>query len=195
VPERTGRAELREQASRFLAFASPCATPAEAGAVVARLEREYHDATHVAFAWRIGAGDAAISRASDAGEPSGTAGKPIASAIASYGVTDVVVAVVRYFGGTKLGTGGLARAYREAAARALESAGTRKVYDDREVVVTCPYGRLGAVKRLVRPPEIAVVSEEFGQESTITLAVRRSLVASLCATLDDARISYRVTED
>lgn len=170
-------------------------SPAEAGDAVARLEREYHDATHVAFAWRIGAGDAAISRASDAGEPSGTAGKPIASSIASAGVTDVVVAVVRYFGGTKLGTGGLARAYRESAARALESAGTRAVYDLRAIVVTCPYARLGAVRRLVRPPEIAVVSEEFGQESKVTLAVRRSLVASLLEKLDEARIPYRVTED
>lgn len=190
MPERTGRAELREQASRFLAFASPCLSPTEAGDAVARLEREYHDATHIAFAWRIGAGDGAISRASDAGEPSGTAGKPIASSIASAGVTDVVVAVVRYFGGTKLGRGGLSRAYRESAARALEAAGTRGVYDYRALVVTCPYGRLGAVRRLVRPPEIAVVSEEFGQESKVTLAVRRSLAAELCAALKEARIPY-----
>ena len=82
-----------------------------------------------------------------------------------------------------------------AAARALESAGARGVYDVRAVVVTCAYGRLGAIKRLVRPPEIAIVSEEFGQETKVTLAVRRSLVDSLCTALDEARIVYRVAED
>ena len=190
MPEKEGRAELREQASRFLAFASPCVHPDEAAGFVLRLTREHHDATHVAFAWRIGAGDAALSRVSDAGEPSGSAGKPIAAAIASAGLTDVVVAVVRYFGGTKLGKGGLARAYRGAAARALESAGARTVYATRRVVVTCPYARLGALKRLVRPPDISVVAEEFGEESSMTLEVRESAVEDLCARLDEARIGY-----
>lgn len=190
MPAREGRAELREKASRFLAFASPCSSPEEAAATVSSLEREHHDATHVAFAWRIGAGDAATSRASDAGEPSGTAGKPIAAAIASAGLTNVAVAVVRYFGGTKLGKGGLARAYRESAARALESAGARTVYATRRVVVTCPYARLGALKRLVRPPDISVVAQEFGEESSMTLEVRESMVEDLKAQLDEARMGY-----
>jgi putative IMPACT (imprinted ancient) family translation regulator len=107
VAAREGRAEIRERASRFLAFASPVSSPGEAAQAVARLRREYHDATHVAFAWKIGSGATAAQRSSDAGEPSGTAGKPIAAAIASAGISDVLVAVVRYFGGTKLGTGGL----------------------------------------------------------------------------------------
>ena len=185
---------MRERASRFLAFASPCAAPEKAGDFVSGLEREYHDATHVAFAWSLGAGPGARARASDAGEPAGTAGKPIAAAIASSGLTDVVVAVVRYFGGTKLGAGGLARAYREAAARALEASGERVVYETRTLVVTCPHARLGALKRLLRPPEIAIVSEEFGEEANIKIAVRLSLVAGLCARLDEERIGFHLGE-
>jgi uncharacterized YigZ family protein len=195
VPDGPGRAEVRERASRFLAHAIPCSSADEARKAVALLNREHHDATHVAFAWKLGAGDAAVTRASDAGEPSGTAGKPIAAAIEKADLTDVCVAVVRYFGGTKLGTGGLARAYREAAMRALEAAGARAVFDTRTLVVTCPYARLGAVKRLLRPPGVALVSEEFGEESRVTLAVRRSLVAGLMEALEEVRISFHLTED
>jgi len=181
---------VRERASRFLAHAFPCTSADEAGEAVANLTRQYHDATHVAFAWKLGTGDSAVTRASDAGEPSGTAGRPIAAAIERAHLTDVCVVVVRYFGGTKLGTGGLARAYREAAARALEAAGSRAVFDTRRLVVSCSHARLGTVKRLLRPPEIAVVSEDFGEEARVTLSVRRSLVAGLCAAFDEARISY-----
>ena len=125
VPAHEGRAEVRERASRFLAFASPVSNPNEATQAVARLKRQYHDATHVAFAWKIASGDASVRRSSDAGEPSGSAGKPIALAIESAAISDVLVVVVRYFGGTKLGTGALSRAYREAAERAIAAAGRR----------------------------------------------------------------------
>ncbi|HKA35390.1 MAG TPA: YigZ family protein, partial [Thermoanaerobaculia bacterium] len=94
VPERPGRGEVRERASRFLAFAHRVSTPDEAAAIIEGLRREYHDATHVAFAWRTGSGPSAAERSSDAGEPSGTAGKPIAGAISSARLSDVVVAVV-----------------------------------------------------------------------------------------------------
>ncbi len=80
VPAHEGRAEIRERASRFLAFVYPASAPEQAAEKVARLRRQYHDATHVAFAWKIGSGDSTEQRASDAGEPSGTAGKPIAAA-------------------------------------------------------------------------------------------------------------------
>lgn len=99
---------------------------------------------------------------------------------------------MRHFGGTKLGTGGLVRAYREAASRALAAAGARVVHQTQTLAVTCPHARLSAVMRLVHPPEISVAAEEFGEEIVITLEVHKSLVAGLCAKLDDARISYRV---
>jgi uncharacterized YigZ family protein len=195
VPAREGRFEVRERASRFLAFALPCASPEEGGGAVARWRSEFHDASHVAFAWRIGAPPSAITRASDAGEPSGTAGRPIASAIESAGLTDVVVGVVRYFGGTRLGTGGLARAYRDAAAGALREAGQAIRTDTRTVRITCAYPRIGEIRRLVHPPEVAVLEETFGEAAQMRLAVFRSRVPLLLAALEESRIPYEVEEE
>lgn len=194
IPAREGRGEVRERASRFLAFAYPVSDPDEAARAVGRLKRQYHDATHVAFAWKIGTADTAERRSSDAGEPSGTAGKPIASAIESAGIRDVLVAVVRYFGGTKLGTGGLSRAYRAAAERALEAAGRTTVRETSLVAVTCPYEKLGALKKLLRPPQVTLAGESFesGAPPVVRLEVLRSRLPALLASLEEARLPYDV---
>ncbi|MBC8647691.1 MAG: YigZ family protein, partial [Thermoanaerobaculia bacterium] len=97
TPAREGRAQLRERASRFFAYALPVETTEQAAAALERLGRKHHDATHVVFAWKIGAGDSAQIRSSDAGEPAGSAGPPILRAIESAGVTDVAVVVAREF--------------------------------------------------------------------------------------------------
>lgn len=195
IPAREGRFELRERASRFLAFALPCATPEDGADAVAAWRREFHDATHVAFAWKIGAPSSAITRSSDAGEPSGTAGKPIASAIESAGLTDVVVGVVRYFGARKLGTGGLARAYRDAAAGALREAGQAIRADTQTVRVACAYSRIGELRRLIHPPEVVVLEESFTETARMRLAVFRSRVPAFLAALEEARLSYEVEPD
>jgi uncharacterized YigZ family protein len=187
-----GQAEIREQGSRFLAFANPISSAAEAAEFLADLKRRYHDATHIAYAWRIGSGRAAAARSSDAGEPSGTAGRPIADAIASAGVSDAVVAVVRYFGGTKLGTGGLARAYRAAADRAVAAAGLKTIRRTLRVIVTCPYEKLGAARRLVRPPEVALAGESFDPDPVLRFDVPASRLVEFLAGLRDARLSYEV---
>ncbi len=192
--EATARGEVREKASRFFAFAAPIGSPEEATERIEALEREYHDATHVAFAWRIGSGDAARARASDAGEPSGTAGKPIAAAIEAAGLTGVLVAVVRYFGGTKLGTGGLARAYREAARRALESAGSRPIADLREIEVRCAFVSAGAVRRLLHLPGVSLLEERFADDCVFRLGVSRPNLPRLTEALDRARLSYRIAQ-
>jgi putative IMPACT (imprinted ancient) family translation regulator len=192
VPARAGRGEVRELASRFFAFARHTPSRADAEEELARLRREHHDATHVAFAWRIGTGDLASTRASDAGEPPGTAGRPIASAIESSGLTDVLVAVVRHFGGTRLGTGGLARAYRLAAERALEDAGSEAVYDTVLVTIRCPFEKTGEVRRLLDPPGTRLRSERFTPEPVLELEVRRSRLAALEAALGEARLEHRV---
>ena len=192
VPAREGSAEVRERASRFLALACPVSDPDEAADLVARLRKQYHDATHVAFAWSVGSGDTSARRSSDAGEPSGTAGKPIAAAIESAGISDVLVAVVRYFGGTKLGTGGLSRAYREAAGKAIAAAGTRIIRETSLVVVMCPFDRIGAVRRLVRPPQVTLAGESFEASPTVRLEVVRSALPALRAALEEARLSYEV---
>ncbi len=188
VPAAEGRGEVREKASRFLGFAARAASAADAETFLARLRREHHDATHVAFAWKIGAGASVAERASDAGEPPGTAGRPILGAIESAGLSDTIVAVVRYYGGTKLGTGGLARAYRLAAGRALEAAGVEIVYDTVTLQVRCPYDRTGLVRRLLDPPSVRLASERFEPEPVLTLEVRRSRLAAVEAALGEARI-------
>ena len=188
VPAREGRGEVREKGSRFFAFAVRAGTGADAEAFVERLEREHHDATHVAFAWKIGGGPEAVRRSSDAGEPAGTAGKPILAAIESAGLVDVAAAVVRHFGGTKLGTGGLVRAYRSAAERALADAGSTVVYDVIRLRVRCPFDRAAVVRRLLNPPAVRLVAERFDPEPVLELEVRASRVAALKAALAAARL-------
>jgi uncharacterized YigZ family protein len=189
-----GRGEVRERASRFLAFAHPASSAREAARFVEDLKKQYHDATHVAYAWRIGAGRETAERSSDAGEPSGTAGKPIASAIGTAGVTDAVVAVVRYFGGTRLGTGGLSRAYRDAAALCLAAAGTRIRRETRSVLVRCPYERIGALRRLLRPPEVALEDESYGPTPALKLSVVPSRLTELLTALDENRFDYELED-
>lgn len=190
VPAGEGRGEVREKASRFFGIAAPAETVEKAEAFVARLGREYHDATHVAFAWKLASG---AERASDAGEPSGTAGRPIAGAIASAGLTDVVVAVVRYYGGTKLGTGGLARAYREAAELALAECGANTVYDTVRIETRPSHARAGVVRRLIDPPHVRLAAERFDPDPVLELEVRRSLVESIRERLTEERIEFRAS--
>jgi uncharacterized YigZ family protein len=192
VPAREGCGEVREKASRFFGFAARAASPAAAEQFLDRLRREHHDATHVAFAWKVGAGDRASTRSSDAGEPSGTAGKPILGALESAGLTDAVAAVVRYYGGTKLGTGGLARAYRLAAERAVEAAGCETVYETVTLEVRCPYEKTGLVRRLLDPPHVRLASERFDPEPILEIVVRRFRVAAVEAALEEARIPYSI---
>jgi putative IMPACT (imprinted ancient) family translation regulator len=193
VPAREGRGEVRERASRFFAYAIPAQTEEAALEALERLRREHHDATHLVFAWRIGSPASVSRRASDAGEPPGTAGKPILGAIESAGLSDVLIAVAREFGGKKLGTAGLVRAYRDAAQAALEDAGTKALYDTVAVTVTCPPARAGALHRLLDPPAIVLSEERWDARAGVTasrLLVRLSRVSALLAALDEARLSY-----
>jgi putative IMPACT (imprinted ancient) family translation regulator len=146
----------------------------------------------VPFAWKIGSGVSTRERASDAGEPSGTAGKPIAAAIASAGVTDVVAAVVRYFGGTKLGTGGLSRAYRRAAEAAIAAADRKTLRETTLVTVRCPYEQLGSARRLLRLPGVTLAGETFEAGPVLRLEVLRSLLPGLLADLEEARLAYEI---
>jgi putative IMPACT (imprinted ancient) family translation regulator len=191
VPAREGRGEVREKASRFFGIAAPAAAAPEAEEILGRIRREHHDATHVAFAWKIGGGASPGVRASDAGEPAGTAGRPIAGAIEAAGLSDVVVGVVRYYGGTNLGTGGLVRCYREAAALALSACGSRTVYETVRLEARPTHAAAGAVRRLLRPPEIRLASERFDPEPVLELEVRRSLADGIVDALTEARIAVR----
>ena len=165
------RAQLREKMSRFIAFAFPVSTPEQAKEAIASVAHDYHDARHVCWAYQLGA-DGALWMANDNGEPSGTAGKPILGQIRSAGVTNVAIAVVRYFGGIKLGTSGLIAAYREAARLALEEAETIIGYETEEIGFHFPYLAMNDVMRLVKDDGLTVVSQQFDNSCSMTLSIR-----------------------
>jgi uncharacterized YigZ family protein len=187
IPAGPGRSEIRERASRFLGFAFRAEDETFARERVAALGKEFHDATHVCFAWRIGPS----VRAADAGEPAGTAGKPILAAIDALGLDRAAVAVVRYFGGTKLGTAGLVRCYRAAAKEALEDAGAEVVFDTVVIEIDAPYDRVARVMRTIEPPDIVLLEETFSDRARFRLAVRAGRRAALERELEEARIAFR----
>jgi uncharacterized YigZ family protein len=154
---------------------APVETEEEAGAFVERISRKRFDATHNCFAYRVGLSDEAISRFSDAGEPSGTAGRPILEAITGRGLTDTVVVVTRYYGGTKLGTGGLARAYRDCALAALEKAGSVKRYLTVDFRCQFPYPLTREVEGLIRKHGGQVLEGEYGETVEMSVRIRKSL--------------------
>jgi uncharacterized YigZ family protein len=142
-------AAIKIQRSRFLAEAAPAEDRDAAVAVVDTVARRYHDCRHVCYAWRLGRGEPIRELANDAGEPSGSAGQPILGAIRQERLSDCVVVVARYFGGIKLGTGGLARAYGAAAGAALAQAPRRTVPLGRRFDLTFAYRQQAVVARLL----------------------------------------------
>jgi len=181
VPAAPSQAEIREKGSRFLAFVLPAAGEAEGKAALAALERRFHDATHHCWAWRVGWPPR--ERSSDAGEPSGTAGVPILQVLRGAGLTDVCAVVVRWFGGTKLGKGGLARAYAGATREAVAVLSILERIPTVTLAIEVPYDRLGAAKRLVRPPEVELAGEEYGEQVRLTLKVHEELLPTLLGSL------------
>lgn len=166
--------ELR---SKFLAFALPVRSAEEALALVAGFQKEYFDARHVCWAYRLGA-EGEEYRSNDNGEPSGTAGKPILGQIVSAELSDVLVVVVRYFGGVKLGTSGLIVAYRTAAAEALANADIIERTVDRKLTLTFSYEQMNLVMRVVKEFSPQILSQEYeGNEVRMTISLRQSLVA------------------
>lgn len=158
--EKTGSSQYKEKMSRFLSFALPVKSSEEAKAIVKRYQNEYHDARHVCWAYMIGP-ERKEWQLNDNGEPSGTAGKPILGQINSFEITDVLVVVVRYFGGIKLGTPGLIAAYREAARLAIEEAGVKEMRKMAKIRVTFPYMAQDGVMRVAKGDEVKIVERIF----------------------------------
>lgn len=180
--------ETRVRGSRFIGQALPAGSVDDAGRLLAAIRRRYHDATHHCWALRLAGPGEPEERCDDAGEPSGTAGAPILSTLRHAGLLDTLCVVTRYFGGTKLGTGGLARAYAEAARRALEAAPRREVWRTERVLLRCEYERLGAVEAALARAGDALVSVDraFDPAPRLTLEVKSSRLESLVRTLTDA---------
>ena len=174
----------KEKMSKFLAFAFPVTSAAEAKAHVADFQKRYYDARHVYWAYMIGA-ERTEFQSNDNGEPSGTAGKPILGQINSFGLTNVVIIVVRYFGGIKLGTSGLIVAYREAAREALAAAEIIECHETEDVSFTFPYLAMNDVMRLCKGGEVEIISQIFDNSCEMTLRVRRDHAEELRRRLGD----------
>lgn len=171
--------------SRFIAAVERVASAEAAMAFVEATRAELPDASHHCFAWRLGTG-ADAWRYGDDGEPSGTAGRPILQQIDGRRLTDVVVVVSRYFGGTKLGTGGLARAYGEAAAAALERAGVVEAPITRSLHLAYGYELTGAVRGVLASFDLEPASADYGAEVTAEVAVPVERVEEVARALRDA---------
>ncbi|MGM9675360.1 MAG: IMPACT family protein [Bacteroidaceae bacterium] len=167
--------ELR---SKFLAFAHPVTTVEEAMAIVEQYQKKFYDARHVCWAYMLGA-ERDTFRSNDNGEPSGTAGKPILGQINSFGLTDVVVMVVRYFGGVKLGTSGLIVAYRTATAEALNNADIVVRTVDDSYTFSFEYPFMTAVMKVVREMEARIVSQTYDMDCSMTVLLRRGRMDEL----------------
>ena len=167
------QAETKVKGSRFLASVAPAETPEAALRELESIRKTLHDATHHCFAYRIGPmGNE--ERFSDAGEPSGTAGKPILLALQHASVSDAVLIVTRYFGGTKLGVGGLRRAYAGAAEAVLQRAGRVQRILTEPVRVAVPIGLIGDVISAVVRAGGKIVRTDYGTEALLTIDIRRS---------------------
>ncbi len=167
--------ELR---SKFLAFAHPVTTVDEAMALVEQYQKKYYDARHVCYAYMLGH-ERLVFRANDNGEPSGTAGKPILGQINSNELTDILIVVVRYFGGVKLGTSGLIQAYKAAAAEAIAAATIIEKTVDEEITIAFEYPLMNQVMRVVKEEEPAILSQTFDNDCQMTLAIRASQMPRL----------------
>ncbi|MFZ2490120.1 MAG: YigZ family protein [Thermoanaerobaculia bacterium] len=179
---------LKIERSDFLGIAFPCVSEEEFGHALEAIQKKHFDATHHCWAFRLSA--EGRSRSSDAGEPSGTAGKPILSAIEGAALLDTGVVVVRWYGGVKLGTGGLSRAYRETAAETLRDARRVDRYVYRRFDVTVPFDALGQIYRLVAPPGIVLTAETFGETNVFEFDVRTSQAEAFAARLTDLRLAF-----
>lgn len=168
----------KEKGSKFIALAYPVYTEEEIKTILEDLRGKYYDARHHCYAYRLGA-DKLRFRANDDGEPSSTGGKPILGQIDSNGLTNILIVIVRYFGGVKLGVSGLINAYRTAAADALEHAVVVERTEDEVVKIKFSYAVLNDVMRIIKEMEPAVLERSFELECRMTLALRRKLLPVL----------------
>ncbi len=169
---------FRDRGSKFLAFAFPVYTTEEIKKTLAELRKEYHDARHHCYAYRLGAAKE-IFRANDDGEPSGSAGNPIMGQIRSKDLSNILIVVVRYFGGTLLGVGGLINAYRTAAANAIQDAIVITAAEQDLVEISFPYILMNNVMKIIRDEGMIIHEQDFTETCKILAFVRKSRTAEL----------------
>ena len=184
--ERKGEGLYKMSGSRFIAFAYPIETVAEVKPILDSLKKEYYDARHHCYAYRVGSGGE-FYRANDDGEPSSSAGRPILGQIDSKGLSDVLVVVIRYFGGIKLGIPGLIKAYKTSSAQALESGGLREKISGRRFSIIFGHEAMGQVMSAMKDFGVRLERRSFQMECEIDFWVRLSDEPALLSRLGDIK--------
>ena len=172
-----------EKRSKFLAFAIPVESVEEIKDIVAQYQKKYYDARHVCYAYMLGA-ERTEFRANDNGEPSGTAGKPILGQINSNELTNILIIVVRYFGGIKLGTSGLIVAYKQAAAEAIAAAEIIEKTVDTDITFLFEYPFMNDVMRIVKEENPQIVNQVYDSDCSMTLRTRKGNMPKLISRLE-----------
>lgn len=173
ITDRPAEGFYSEKRSKFLAFAFHVTTEDDVKTIVAEYRKKYYDARHVCWAYTLGA-DHSLFRANDDGEPSSTAGKPILGQITKNDLTDILIIVVRYYGGVNLGTSGLIVAYRTAAAEAIAAAEIVKLYQEEEIVYDFPYVMMNDVMKIIKEMSPRIVGQTYDNTCEIRLSIRKS---------------------
>ena len=177
--EKAGAAEQTITKSRFLAWAASCKSELEVGSFLRAIAAKHQSASHLAYAFRIKTADGIVPRFSDAGEPSGTAGKPILQMLEGRDLVDVCVGVIRYYGGVNLGTGGLARAYGGTAKMALEAAQIVDFVEMQELILQVQYKQLDELTRLVTQLKGNILDKAFGDAVRVKISLPAHAAAQL----------------
>lgn len=175
--------QFKDRGSRFLAFAFPVESVDEIKNILASLRKEHHGARHHCYAYRIGQGKENF-RVNDDGEPSNSAGKPILGQIDSFGLTNILIVVVRYFGGTLLGVGGLINAYRTAAKEAILSGEIIEKHFTSDIYVCFPYPALNEIMKQVKESKADIVRQDFQTECEMVIRVRSGFAGQLIGLLN-----------
>lgn len=187
----TDRAEgyYTEKRSKFISYAVPVRSVEEVKEELAKYRKEYYDARHVCWAYMLGP-DRKTFRANDDGEPSSTAGKPILGQINSNELTDILILVIRYFGGIELGTSGLIVAYRTAAAEAIAAATIEERTVDEDIPVVFEYPYLNSIMRIVKEDAPTVIAQKFDMDCEMTLRIRKGEAERLKNRLAKVETAY-----
>jgi uncharacterized YigZ family protein len=170
IPAGESEVELQFRNSRFIGRAGHTPTVESARQFIQKIKDEHPGCSHAVYAFAVGYGATVTHGMSDAGEPSGTAGRPTLAVVKGSNIGDLTVVIVRYFGGTKLGTGGLVKAYTETAQATLGSLSLTEKVERITVLVALPYSIFEQVKRLVETYDVTVLEENFASDITMTLA-------------------------
>ena len=189
-----GEGEITEKKSRFIATVKPVQSEEEAVAFINETKKKYWDARHNCSAFVIGERQE-LTRCSDDGEPAQTAGRPMLDVLLREEITDVAVVVTRYFGGVLLGTGGLVRAYTEAAKLALADAGIHQMQRMKLMDITCSYNDSGKVQYLLSTNEISIENTEYGADVTFHTAVPVSDVSMIEKKITEATAARAVIDE